>query len=210
MYVGENRRQRFDGLKNSGLFVIVALLLVLAGLVFLTISRTSIHHDVELVNTVISLNASMPYSPPRAFSAQYFLQGTGNGKVNGSMLDYQQCCVDFYIFTDTGFYNWVANNKTATNSTNSPVYSLNSSAIDAKNGVSPTFTFIPNPSSTYELVFYNANRSLWSTNSTVVYHVIADITLVYSVDPAGLLLYPATALIIAGVVLIIVRWRFIK
>ncbi len=121
-----------------------------------------------------------------------------------------QCCVSFYIFDSTAWQNFQSNGYRATNSTNSPAFTLNSTAIDAKSGVSPLFTFIPDSSKTYELVFFNENRSLWNTNSTVTFRIITDITLNYTVAPAKLLVYPGALLIAAGAAIIILRGRLVK
>ncbi len=170
-------------------------------------SFTSFSRNQTLVNSIVAVNASSP-ATSYGVSLSHFLSGNSNGMINGSMLTYQQCCVDFYIFTDTAWNNFLSAGYNATNSTNSPVFELNSSAIDAKNGVSPTFTFVPNPTRIYELVFFNDNHSLWHTNSSVTFHVIANITLHYSEAPAKTLLYPGVALIVATVVPIFLRWRY--
>jgi hypothetical protein len=202
--VGSNR---YCVLKRGTLLILVAAILIIAGLIFLAISFTSFPRNQTLVNSIIAVNASSP-SISYGVSASHFLSGNSNGMINGSMLTYRQCCVNFYIFTDTGWSNFMSAGYNATNSTNSPVFELNSSAIDAKNGVSSTFTFVPDPTRTYELVFFNANRSLWHTNSNVTFHVIADITLHYLEAPEKTLLYPGAALIVVAVALIYFRWRY--
>ena len=158
---------------------------------------------------MVSVNASTP-ATAYGVSASHFLSGNSHGVINGSMLTYQQCCVSFYIFTATDWYNFMAAGYSASNSTNSPVFELNSSSIDAKSGVSPIFSFTPNPARTYELVFFNDNRSLWNTDTNTTFHVIADITLHYLQAPEGILLYPGVALIGTGVVMAVVRWRYSK
>lgn len=198
-------------MKKGILFVILALALILAGLVLVSISQTKLSRDAPLVNAIVRVQANESYATPYGVSASYYLDGSSsNGRINGTLLMVQQCCVNFYIFTTDGFGNWTANNQNATNSTNSPVYAVNSSAIDSKSGVSTSFSFVPDPAKTYELVFYNANRSLWNTNTSVVYHVVADIYLDYSQAPAADLIYPGAALLITGVTLIFVRYRHVR
>jgi hypothetical protein len=184
------------------------VILLLSGLVLLAISLSPIPRTQILVNGT-EVGVKPPYTS-YGVSASYFLKGNSNGKINGTLLTFEQCCVDFYIFTSTAWSNFLSDNLSATNSTNSPVLTVSSSAIDAKNGVSATFTFYPNSNEVYELVFLNTNRSQWNTNSTEVVHVIADIDLFYSQAPAGFLIYPAAVLILAAVGLIIVRIRYVK
>jgi hypothetical protein len=193
-------------LKRGTLLILVAAILIIAGLIFLVISFTSFPRNQTLVNSIVAVNASSP-ATSYGISASHFLSGNSNGVINGSMLTYRQCCVDFYIFTDTAWSNFMSAGYNATNSTNSPVFELNSTAIDAKNGVSPTFTFVPDPTRIYELVFFNDNRSLWHTDSNVTFHVVADITLHYSEAPEKILLYPGVTLIVLAVALIYFRWR---
>jgi len=194
-------------LKRDTLLILVAMILIIVALIFLAISFTSVPRNQILVNSIVAVNASSP-ATSYGVSVSHFLSGNSNGIINGSMLAYQQCCVDFYIFTDTGWSNFMSDGYNMTNSTNSPVFELNASAIDAKNGVSPTFTFVPDPTRIYELVFFNANRSLWHTDSSATFHVIADITLHYSQAPVNTLLYPGVALIVVAVALIYLRWRY--
>ena len=144
----------------------------------------------------------MPFTE-YGISASYYLNGNGNGKMNGTLLGIQQCCVDFYIFTGVTFANWQSDGINATNSTNSPVFSVNSSAIYTKNEVSTTFSFIPDPTESYALVFFNPNRTLWNSNTNESFHVYADIRIDYLRAPGRYLIYPATVLLIAGVALII-------
>ena len=183
--------------------------MIIAGIILLAISLSTVPHDQNLINTAVQLPANQS-NVERAVSASYFLGGGGSGKISGSLLMAQQCCVSFYIFTDSSWRNFVSNDYNATNSTNSPTFTVNASAIDAKNGISPTFTFVPNPSDTYQLIFFNQNRSLWDSNSSVIFHVIAFVTLYYSVAPAKSLIYPAVVLIIVGAILIVVRKRVPK
>ena len=184
------------------------MILLLSGLVLLAISLSPIPRTQILVNdTQVGVNP--PYTS-YGVSASYFLKGNSNGKINGTLLTFDQCCVDFYIFTSTAWSDFQLDNLTATNSTNSPVLTVNSTAIDAKSGVSATFTFYPNSNEVYQLVFLNTNRSQWYTNSTEVIHVIADIDLFYSQAPAGFLIYPAAVLIVAAIALILVRIRYVK
>jgi hypothetical protein len=196
-------------LRRGPILIFFAVLLILAGLALLAISITSFPKNQTLINSVVAVNGNSS-ATPYGISMSHFLSGNSHGVINGSMLAYQQCCVSFYIFTDTGWYNFIAEGYSATNSTNSPVFELNSSAIDAKSGVSPIFSFTPDPTRTYELVFFNDNRSLWNTDTHTTFHVIADITLHYLQAPEGILLYPGVALIGIGVVMVVVRWRYLK
>lgn len=187
--------------------IILAVILLIAGLIFVTISVSPVARTQILVNSLVRVDANTTdtsYGVP----ASYFLNGNSNGKMNGTLLTLQECCIDFYIFNSTAWSHFMSDGYNATNSTNSPVLTVNSSAIDSRNGISATFTFIPEPTQVYDLVFFNANRSLWNTNSTVVFSVIADIDLFYSQAPAKSLIYPGVALIIAGVALIFVRTRY--
>jgi hypothetical protein len=118
--------------------------------------------------------------------------------------------VNFYIFTDTAWGSFMSAGFRATNFSNSPSFNLNASAIDAKSGISPTFFFVPDPSRTYELIFFNDNRSLWHTNTTAAFHIIADITLNYSEAPDRALIYPGATLIIVAITLVLVRKRFAR
>jgi hypothetical protein len=194
-------------LKRGTLSVILAVILIIAGLIVISISLSSTPRNQTLVNTAVQVPAKSRYSE-YGISIPYFLNGNSNGKINGSMLMFQQCCVRFNIFTAAAWQNFISEGFNSTNSTNSPVFTLNSTAIDAKNGVSPTFTFVPDPSKTYALVFFNENRSLWNSNSSVVFHVVSDITLNYYIDPIGALIYLGAALLIAGIALIFVRIKF--
>lgn len=168
-----------------------------------------IPHSQTLVNSIVQVPANSTYTF-YGVSASHFLSRNSNGKIDGSLLALHQCCVDFYIFTDPAWYKWIANGYNASNSTNSPVFSVGSSAIDPNNGVSAQFTFVPNPSETYELVFFNANRSLWYSNSTEVFHVLAIVTLHYSVAPGKLLVYPGIGLLAVAGVLIFAGSRYRK
>ncbi len=185
----------------------MAIVSLLAGLVFLTISVSQTPHTQTLVNSTVTVPWNVT-SVNYTVSASYFLSGNSNGKMSGSLLSFQQCCVDFYIFANTAWSNWVANGLNATNSTNSPVFTVSSSAIDSRSASPATFTYIPNPSAIYELVFFNANRTFWYTNSSSAFHVIARIILSYSVAPGKFLIYPGAALIIIAAALIVIRIRY--
>ena len=204
----ESETTGFATLRRRTVFVVLAIFLLLSGLVFLVISLSPITRKQILINGT-EVRANPPYIS-YGVSASYFLKGNSDGKINGTLLTFDQCCVDFYIFTSSAWSNFLSDNLSATNSTNSPVLSVNSSAIDAKNGVSATFTFSPNPSDVYELVFLNTNRSQWYTNSTDEIHVIADVDLFYTQAPAGFLIYPAVVFVLAAVGLIVVRIRYVK
>jgi len=175
------------------------------GLILLTIAFTQITQSTSILNTIVDLSAVSPKSD-YGVSVNYFLNGN-NGTMKGT-LQSSQCCVNFYIFTDTSRNNWVSNNFTITNSSNSPILAVNSTAIDSKSGVPASFSFIPDPSSTYFLVFFNLNRSLWNSNSKAVYQVRSDVSIEYSVVPDKFLIYPAVAFLALGVILIFVRTRY--
>ena len=183
------------------------MILFIVGLIVIVISFSSLPHNQTLINAIVDLNASSP-SVSYGVSISHFLSGNSNGQINGSMLAYRQCCVDFYIFTDTAWTNFMTAGFKVSNSSNSPAFNVNASAINAKSGISPTFSFVPDPSRTYELVFFNDNRSLWHTNSTAAFHIIADITLNYSETSDRALIYPGIALIAVAVALFLVRRRF--
>lgn len=182
------------------------LILIIAGLTLVAISTDHFSRYFTLVNAEVRVPENEPYGTPRAVSLPYYLSGNSNGRINGTLLAYDQCCIDFYIFTASAWYSWVANGENATNSTNSPVFSVTSSSIDSPSGVSVPFSFVPNPADTYELVFFNANRSLWNSNSTEAFSVVAAIYLDYDSAPAGYLAYPGAALVVAGAALIFVRY----
>jgi len=185
------------------------VILFIVGLIVIVISFSSLPHNQTLINAIVDLNASSP-SVSYGVSISHFLSGNSNGQINGSMLAYRQCCVDFYIFTDTAWTNFMTAGFKATNTSNSPVFNLNASAIDAKSGISPTFSFVPDPNRTYELVFFNDNRSLWYTNSTTAFHIITDITLNYSQASDPGLIYPGVALIVVAMALVLIRGRFAR
>jgi hypothetical protein len=193
-------------LRKKTIIVVLAVILILAGLVSLVISFSAATYTQTVINGAVSVPANST-STEYGVSGPYFLSGSSNSKMNGTLLGYI-CCVDFYIFSGNTWINWMNNGFNATNSTNSPVFLRNSSVIDSPTGVSTSFTFPTNPGDVYELVFFNTNRSLWHTNSSVVMHVIADINLYYKRAPGRSLLYPGVVLLLAGIALIFVRARY--
>lgn len=172
----------------------------------LTISLSTNPRSQNLVNQIVEVKAESPFTE-YGISASYYLDGNSNGKINGTLHGFQHCCVDFYIFTGLAFADWQADGMNATNQTNSPVFSVNSAAIYPKNGISLSFSFIPDPSQSYALVFYNPNRTLWNVNSNESFHVYADINFYYLEAPGRDLVYPAVVLLIVGVALLVFSWR---
>jgi len=162
----------------------------------------------SLVNAVVAVPAKSPYTN-YGVNVAYIVSGGSNAKINGTLLE-EQCCISFYIFTDTAWNQFTEDGSNSTNSTNSPVFTENYTALNKILGASKSFTFIPDPTRIYMLVFFNENRSLWDTNSSAVSHVVADIYLYYSIPPEKLLIYPSVALIVAGAALILVRYRFLN
>lgn len=187
-------------------FAFLAVVLLIAGLILLTISLSTNARSLNLLNQVVEVKANTPFTE-YGISAPYYLNGNNNGKINGSLEGVQQCCVDFYIFTGLAFADWQADGMNATNSTNSPVLSKNSSSIYTRNGVPTAFSFILDPSEAYALVFYNPNRTLWNGNSSESFHVYADIKIYYVAAPGRNLIYPAAVLLIAGAALVVLSWR---
>jgi hypothetical protein len=185
------------------------MILIITGLIFVAIALSPVPREQILVNSFVKVDGNSS-DTAYGFNAQYFLSGNGNGKLNGTLLTYQQCCVSFYIFTTSAWSNFMQDGYNVTSTADSPVVVVNSSALDSPKGISATFTFIPNPTQEYELVFFNDNRSLWHTNSSVVLNVIADVDLFYSQAPGRLLIYPGAASIVAGGVVIFVSSRFRK
>ena len=187
-------------------FLIAAVGSLFVGLILLAIAFSQITQSASILNTTVDLKAASPYGS-YGVSANYFLKGNSNGTMKGS-LQSSQCCVDFYIFTDSSWNNWIPNNLTITNSSNSPVLTVNSSAIDSKSGVPASFSFIPDPSATYILAFYNLNRSLWNSSSKAVYQIKSYISIEYSAAPDKFLIYPAVTLLALAMILIFVRTRY--
>jgi hypothetical protein len=193
-------------LRKKQKFLIAAIGSLFVGLILLAIALSQITQSASILNTTADLKATSSFSS-YGVSANFYLNGNSNGTMKGS-LQSSQCCVDFYIFTALSQNNWVSNNYTITNSSNSPVLVVNSSAIDPKNGVPASFSFIPDPNLTYILVFFNLNRSLWNGSSKVVYQIKSDISIGYSGAPDKFLIYPAVALLALAVILIFVRTRY--
>jgi hypothetical protein len=185
--------------------LLAALASLFAGLILLAIAFSQITQNTSILNTTVDLSAVSP-KIDYGVSVSYFLKGN-DGTMKGT-LQSSQCCVNFYIFTDTSRNNWVSNNFTITNSSNSPVLAVNSTAIDSGSGISASFSFIPDPSSTYFLVFFNLNKSLWNSNSKTVYQIKSDVSLEYSAVPDKFLIYPAVGFLALGAVLIFVRTRY--
>jgi hypothetical protein len=193
-------------LRKQQKILLAAIGSLFAGLILLAIALSQISPSASILNTTVDLKASSPYSS-YGVSANYYLNGNSNGTMKGS-LQSSQCCVDFYIFTDSSRNNWASNNFTITNSSNSPVLIVDSSAIDSKSGVPGSFSFIPDPSATYILVFFNQNRSLWNGSSKAVYQIKSDVSIGYSAAPDQFLTYPAVALLALGTILIFMRSRY--
>jgi hypothetical protein len=197
-------RHRWKALRKSSRFLVAAIPLILAGLVLLAIAFTQITQNTSILNNTVQLSAKTPYLS-YGVSANYYLKGNTNGTMKGS-LQSSQCCVDFYLFTDTLYANWVSNNFTITNSSNSPILIEDSSKIDSPDGI--VFSFVPDPSSIYHMVFLIANRSLWNGNSTAAYYVVAKISSTYSAAEDSFLIYPAVVFLAIGAILVILRNRY--
>jgi len=188
------------------MFLLAAVGSLLVGMILFAIAFSQITQRTSILNTTVDLSAVSPKSD-YGVSVSHFLNGNSNGTMKGT-LQSSQCCVVFYIFTDSSRNNWVSNNYTITNSSNSPVLAVNSTAIDSKSGVPASFSFIPDPTSTYFLVFFNLNKSLWNSNSKAVYQIKSDVSINYSAVPDKFLIYPAVALLALGAILIFVRSRY--
>ena len=139
--------------------------------------------------------------------ASYYLNGGHNGKISGT-LHSTDCCIDFLIFTDTAWNNWMANGMKHTNTSNSPALAIDYNLIKSSNGTPAVFSFIPDPSTIYTLAFFNNNRSQWNVTSSVVMRVFANIDMVSTKSSAAFLVYPAIALLLLGVVVIVWSIRF--
>jgi len=197
---------RPSDLRKKQKFLIAAIGSLFVGLILLAIAFSQISQSASILNTTADLKAASSFSS-YGVSANYYLNGNSNGIMKGS-LQSSQCCVDFYIFTASSQNNWASNNFTMTNSSNSPVLTVNSSAIDSESGVPASFSFMPDPSATYILVFFNLNRSLWNGSSKVVYQIKSDISIGYSAAPDKFLIYPAVAFLALAVILIFFRTRY--
>jgi hypothetical protein len=190
------------------MFLIPALISLILGLIFLAIAFTQISQNTSVLDTIVGPKMTLSETH-YGVSANYYLNGNSKGTISGT-LQSSQCCVDFYIFNNTEWNSWDANNFTITNSSNSPVLSVDSKSIDSTNGAPTAFSLSLNPSATYIMVFFNTNRSLWNGNSTATYKIKTDISINYQAYPGKFLAYPGVGLIALGAILIFLRERFLR
>jgi len=193
-------------LRKKAIFAVVGVAIILLGLVFIVISFSQISQSSSILNQNIDVKVNSPYTS-FGVSTNYYLNGTHNGRISGS-LDSSDCCVDFLIFTDAGWNNWIANGMKATNSSNSPALSVNWNLVKSNAGAPAPFAFIPDPNTIYMLAFFNNNRSQWYSNSTVVMHVFADVSISYTKAPSTFLIYPGIALLFVGIIVIFWTARY--
>jgi hypothetical protein len=192
-------------LRKTTKFLALAVAIIFVGLVLITIAFSEIPQSSSILDQNILVKLDSPYTS-FAVSPSYYLGGAHGGKITGT-LQSSDCCIDFLIFTNAAWTNWMANGMKATNVSNSP-----SLAVDYNLIKSPTpvpFAFIPNSSTIYTLAFFNNNRSQWNVNSSVVMHVFANILISYTKATTTFLVYPGIVLLIAGIV-VIVWTRFLS
>jgi hypothetical protein len=195
-------------LRRQNKLAVLAIVLILAGLVLISIAFSEVSQSNSILNQTINVNIDSPYTS-FAVSASYYLSGNHNGKISGT-LHSANCCIDFLIFTDTAWSNWRANGMKATNASNSPALAIDYNLIKTAPSNPAVFSFIPDPNTIYSLAFFNNNRSQWNTNSSVAMHVFADIVMSYTNASARFLEYPGVALVLAGIVVIIWTYRFLR
>ena len=181
---------------------------MLVGLVLIAIAFSQVTQSTSLLDQNVAVKLDSPYTPPFAVSTSYYLGGGAqNGKISGT-LQSSDCCIDFLIFTNTAWTNWLANNMTHTKASNSPNLSVDYNLI--KSPTPASFAFIPDPSTVYMLVFFNNNRTQWNINSSVVMHVFANILISYTKATTMFLAYPGFAILLAGIVIVVWSMRFTR
>ncbi|MDA4131203.1 MAG: hypothetical protein OK457_10570 [Thaumarchaeota archaeon] len=186
-------------MKRKTKSAVVAVILILLGLIFVAIAFSQVPLTTSILNQKIDVKLSSPYTS-FGVDASHYLNGHPHGNISGTVQS-SDCCIDFLIFTNTAWNNWIANGMRHTNSSNSPVVTIDWFLL--KSGTSTPFAFAPDPSTIYMLAFYNNNRSQWNTNSSIIMHVFADISISYTEATTAFLVYPAIALLLAGVFVIL-------
>jgi hypothetical protein len=192
-------------LRKRNKLAILAIVIILAGLVLISIAFSEVSQSTSILDQSIDVKLDLPYTSV-GVSASYYLSGNHNGKISGS-LHSTDCCIDFLIFTDAAWNNWLADGMKHTNTSNSPELAIDYNLIKSTNGTPSVFSFVPDPSTIYTLAFFNNNRSQWNTSSSVVMHIFANIIVSYTKASATFLEYPAIALLLVGIVVIIWSMR---
>jgi len=193
-------------LRRKNQLGVLAIVIILAGLILAVIAFSEVSQSTAILDQTIDVKLSSPLTS-YTISSSYFLNGAHNGKISGT-LHSSDCCVDFLIFTDSAWNSWMADGMHATNASNSPALAIDYNLIKSSNGTAVPFAFIPDPSTIYWLAFFNNNRSQWNSSSTYIMHVFADINISYTKAAATFLQYPAIALIVLGVAVIVWAARF--